>query len=139
MVLEAVLVRNVTLPETIQQAINDKLGAEQLALKMKFVLAQAEAQAQKQMIEQRAESDRARIAAQSQAETNKIQAEGNAEAKRIDGQATSEYEKLIELHLTEPMLRWQEIEAMRTLGTSPNSKIIFFGGGPAPGTLLELK
>jgi regulator of protease activity HflC (stomatin/prohibitin superfamily) len=139
-VLEAVLVRNVTLPDTIQQAINDKLGAEQLALKMKFILAQAEAEAQKRLIEQKAEADRARIAAQSQAETDKIHAEGHAEATRIDAQATAEYERLIELHLTEPMLRWQEIEAMRSLGASPNSKIIFYGGArSSPGTLLELK
>lgn len=45
-VLETVLVRNVTLPETIQQAIKEKLQAEQMALKMKFVLEQTEAEAQ---------------------------------------------------------------------------------------------
>jgi regulator of protease activity HflC (stomatin/prohibitin superfamily) len=139
-VLEAVLVRNVTLPETIQQAINDKLQAEQQALKMKFVLAQAEGEAQKRLIEQKAEADRARIAAQSRAETDKIDAEGHAEAKRIDAQATADYERLVEQHLTDPMLRWQEIEAMRTLGASPNSKILFFGNGNhATGTMLELK
>jgi regulator of protease activity HflC (stomatin/prohibitin superfamily) len=138
-VLEAVLIRNVTLPETIQQAINDKLQAEQAALKMKFVLEQAKAQADKQMIEQKAEADRARIAAASNAETSKIEAEGHAEAKRIDAQATADYEKLVEQHLTDPMLRWQEIEAMRALGASTNSKIIFLGGGRSTGTMLELK
>src|SRR5579863_6973415 len=40
--LEAVLVRNVTLPEAIQAAINDKLQAEQMALKMKFTIEQAQ-------------------------------------------------------------------------------------------------
>ena len=139
-VLEAVLIRNVTLPETIQQAINDKLQAEQVALKMKFVLEQAEGEAQKKLLEQKAEADRARIAAQSQAETAKIQAEGHADATRIDAQATSEYERLVQLHLSDQMLRWQEIEALRSLGASPNSKIIFYGGGRAPpGPLLELK
>jgi regulator of protease activity HflC (stomatin/prohibitin superfamily) len=138
-VLEAVLVRNVKLPDTIQQAINDKLQAEQLALKMKFVLAQAEAEAQKRLIEQKAEADRARISAQSRAETDRVEAQGHAEAKRIDAEATAEYEKLIEAHLTDPMLRWQEIEAMRGLATSPNSKVIFVGRGGTAGTLLELK
>jgi regulator of protease activity HflC (stomatin/prohibitin superfamily) len=137
-VLEAVLIRNVTLPETIQQAINDKLQAEQQALKMKFVLAQAEAEAQKRLLEQKAEADRARIAAQSRAETDKIDAEARAEAKRIDAQATSEYERLIQQHLTDPVLRWQEIEAMRTLGAAPSSKVIFLGGGRAT-PMLELK
>lgn len=139
-VLEAVLVRNVTLPETIQQAINEKLQAEQKALKMKYVLAEAQSEAQKRLIEQKAEADRARIAAQSHAETDKIEATGRAEAKRIDAQATADYEKAIEEHLNDAMLRWQEIEAMRTLGASPNSKILFFGnGGHATGTMLELK
>jgi regulator of protease activity HflC (stomatin/prohibitin superfamily) len=138
-VLEAILIRNVTLPDTIQQAINDKLQAEQLALKMKFVLAQTEAEAQKKLIEQKAESDRARIAAESRAETDKIDAQARAEAKRVDAQATADYEKLVQQHLTEMMLRWQEIEAMRALGASPSSKIIFLGSGRANGTLLELK
>ena len=138
-VLEAILIRNVSLPDSIQQAINDKLGAEQLALKMKFVLAQAEAEAQKRLIEQKAEADRARIAAQSRAETDRIEAEGRAEATRIGAAATAEYERLIEQHLTDPMLRWQEIDALRNLATSPNSKVIFWGrNGGASGTMLEL-
>lgn len=139
-VLEAVLIRNVTLPDTIQQAINDKLQAEQQALKMKFVLAQAEGEAEKRLMEQKAEAERARIAAQSQSETDRTLAVGHAEAKRIDAQATADSEKLIEQHLTDPMLRWQEIEAMRTLGASPNSKILFFGSGNhTAGTMFELK
>jgi len=138
-VLEAVLVRNVTLPETIQQAINDKLQAEQQALKMKFVLDQAQAEAQKRLIEQNAEADRARIAAHSRAETDAIEATGRAEAKRIEAQGTSEYERLVELHLTAPMLRWQEIEALRALGAAPSSKVVFLGGTHAPAPLLELK
>jgi regulator of protease activity HflC (stomatin/prohibitin superfamily) len=138
-ILEAVLVRNVTLPESIQQAINDKLQAEQAALKMKFVLEQAEAEAQKRMIEQKAEADRARVAASSEAETTQIAARGRAEATRIDAEATAEYERLIQLHLTTPMLQWQEIEALRSLGASPNSKILFYGSGHPGGTILELK
>ena len=138
-VLEAVLVRNVTLPESIQQAINDKLQAEQAALKMKFVLEQAQAEAQKRMIEQKAEADRARVAAASEAETTQIAARGRAEATRIDAEATAEYERLIQLHLTAPMLQWQEIEALRSLGASPNSKILFYGSGHPGGTILELK
>jgi len=138
-VLEAVLIRNVTLPDSIQQAINEKLQAEQSALKMKFVLEQTEAQAQKQLIEQKAEADRARIAATSRAETGKIDAEGRANEKRVEAQATADYEKLVGMHLTDPLLRWQEIDALRALGASPSSKIVFLGGGHSTGTMLELK
>ncbi len=138
-VLEAVLVRNVTLPDTIQQAINDKLQAEQRALKMKFVLEEADGEAQKQLIEQKAEAERARIAAESKAQTDQIEANGRAEAKRIDAQATADYQRLVEPHLTDPMLRWQEIEALRVLGASPSSKVIFLGGNHASGTMIDLK
>jgi regulator of protease activity HflC (stomatin/prohibitin superfamily) len=138
-ILEGVLIRNVTLPDTIQVAINDKLQAEQQALKMKFVLAQAQAEAEKRLLEQQAEADRARIAARSHAETDKIEAEGRAEATRIGAAATAEYERLIQQHLTDPMLRWQEIEAFRGLATSPNSKVVFLGRGGGIAPMLELK
>jgi hypothetical protein len=68
------------------------------------------------MTEQKAESDRANVAALSRAETDKIDAEGRAEATRITAAATADCERLIQLHLTSPMLRWQEIEAMRIIG-----------------------
>ncbi len=48
-VLEAVLVRNVSLPVQLQAAITNTLEAEQSALKMKFVIAQQEAEDQKQL------------------------------------------------------------------------------------------
>jgi len=138
-VLEAVLIRNVVLPDTIQQAINDKLQAEQQALKMKFVLAQAEAEAEKRMLEQKAEAERARVAALAHADTDKIEAEGRAGATRITAAATADYEKLIGEHLTDPVLRWQSIESLRELAASPNTKLVFIGRGGATGTLLDLK
>jgi hypothetical protein len=46
---------------------------------------------------------------------------------------------LIELHLTDPMLRWQEIEAVRGLAASPNSKLVFLGRGNGLGPILDLK
>jgi regulator of protease activity HflC (stomatin/prohibitin superfamily) len=50
-VLEAILVRNVALPELIQRAIIDKLSEEQSALKMKFVLERAQQEAERKRIE----------------------------------------------------------------------------------------
>jgi regulator of protease activity HflC (stomatin/prohibitin superfamily) len=59
--LEAVLVRNVTLPEQLQAAITNKLEAEQSALKMKFVIAQQQAEDEKQLNATRAKAERAKI------------------------------------------------------------------------------
>lgn len=49
--LEAVLVRNVELPEAIRRAIDEKLAAEQEVLKMKYVLQVAQAQADQKRAE----------------------------------------------------------------------------------------
>jgi regulator of protease activity HflC (stomatin/prohibitin superfamily) len=137
-VLEAVLVRNVTLPDSIQQAINTKLEAEQSALKMKFVLAQSEAQEQDKLMQVKAAAERARIQAESQAEVARMQAQAAGDAKRIDGKATADYEQLVQAHLTPQILRQQEIDATRALAHSPNTKLVFLGGGGAH-TLLDLR
>ncbi|MHB2026167.1 MAG: prohibitin family protein [Elusimicrobiota bacterium] len=49
--LEAVLIRNVELPEAIRRAIDEKLAAEQDVLKMKYIIQVAQAQADKKRIE----------------------------------------------------------------------------------------
>jgi regulator of protease activity HflC (stomatin/prohibitin superfamily) len=51
LVLEAILIRNVQLPDTISHAIDEKLAAEQEVLKMKFVLDEARAVAEQRRIE----------------------------------------------------------------------------------------
>jgi regulator of protease activity HflC (stomatin/prohibitin superfamily) len=126
--LEGVLIRNVTLPDSIQTAINDKLRAEQAALKMKFVIAEAEAQATKQMVETKAESERAKIAAQSE-----------ADVKRIDAQATDDYMRITQQHINDRLLQWQKIEAMKALAASPNAKVILMGNEGKSATTVEVK
>ena len=51
LVLEAVLIRNVELPDAIRTAIDQKLAAEQEVLKMKYVLEVAKAHAEEHRIE----------------------------------------------------------------------------------------
>jgi regulator of protease activity HflC (stomatin/prohibitin superfamily) len=141
------LVRNVRLPEQIELAINNKLEAEQAALKMQFVLAQQEAENQKQLMEAKAEAERQRISADSSAEAARQQAQGtadatritaqaDADAKRLDAQATADYDKLLQPHLTPAILRALEIEATSALARSPNSKLVLGGGTHS---LLDLR
>ena len=118
LVLEAVLIRNVTLPDQIQAAINDKLDAEQKSLKMKFILEQAKQEQERQTLEATAASAR-----------SKIQAQAEADAKRIAAQATDDYQRLIQMHLNETVLKWNQIEAMKALATSANAKVILLGEG----------
>jgi regulator of protease activity HflC (stomatin/prohibitin superfamily) len=126
--LEAVLVRNVTLPEQLQAAITNKLEAEQSALKMKFVIAEQEAEDQKLLEQSHAQAERGKIDADAAAESQRTAAQGAADAKRLDAQATADYEKLVEQHLSPAMLKLQEIEAQKALAQSPNAKLVLMGG-----------
>jgi len=151
-VLEAVLIRNVRLPPSIQQAINVKLEAEQSALKMKYVLAEQEAQEQRKMMEMKAQVERDKISAESranlmrsdaqaQADAKRIEAQALADAKRTDGQAQSDYERLVALHLSPQILRLREIDGMSALAASPNSKLLFMGsdGAAKAPALIDLR
>lgn len=57
LMLEAVLIRNIELPESIREAIDKKLAAEQEVLKMKYVLEIARATADQQRIEAQGVAD----------------------------------------------------------------------------------
>jgi len=128
LVLEAVLVRNVTLPDSIQQAINNKLEAEQQTLKMKFVIERSRLEADQRLIEAKAEADR-----------EQIHAQADADAKLTAAKATAEYERLIVAHLNDSLLKWQEIQALDELAKSSNAKVILLGTGKSGTPLLEIK
>lgn len=147
--LEAVLVRNVTLPAQLQAAITDKLGAEQSALKMKYVIAEQEAEDQKALEEAKAAAERRKIdsetqataqrsAAEANADATRITAQAAADAKRLDAQATDDYEKLVAQHLTAAILKLQQIAAQKALADSPNAKLVLLNGS-AGKTVLDLR
>ncbi len=138
-VLEGVLIRNVTLPDSIQAAINDKLQAEQMSLKMKFTIDQAQKEAEKQLVDAKAETERRKMAATAQAEVERISAQGLADAKRIEAQATDDYERIVQQHMSAQMLHWQQIAAMKDLSESNNAKVIMMGGERTGGTILDVK
>jgi regulator of protease activity HflC (stomatin/prohibitin superfamily) len=127
-VIEAVLIRNVQLPDSIQAAINDKLQAEQAALKMKFVIDQQQADVQRQ-----------KIAADGEAEADHIKAASLADAKRIDAQATADSQKLLKANLNDEVLRYYQIQSQTALANSPNAKLVFVGAGAPPKTVLDMR
>ncbi len=137
--LEAVLVKNVELPPEIQNAINNKLEAEQTALKMKFVIDQAKAEGEKSLMEAKNSAERDKIAADNQAEAIRTEAKARADAKRLEGQATADYQKALQTSLSDQVLRYYQIDATRALSTSSNAKIVYAGNGPAPNTVLDLR
>lgn len=105
LVLEQLLVRNITLPNNVKTAIEEKIKAEQEAQKMEFVL-----QKEKQ----------------------------EAERKRVEAQGIADYQRIISTGLTEKQLQYEQIQVMKGLITSPNSKVIIMGGSKTP-VILDTK
>jgi len=61
LVLEQLLVRNITLPESVKKAIESKINAEQDAQKMEFVLQKEEQEAERKRVEARGIADYQKI------------------------------------------------------------------------------
>jgi regulator of protease activity HflC (stomatin/prohibitin superfamily) len=105
LVLEQLLVRNITLPATVKASIEEKIKAEQDAQKMEFVL-----QKEKQ----------------------------EAERKRVEAQGIADYQRIMSSGLTDKQLQYENIQVMKGLVTSPNSKVIIMGKGSTP-VILDTK
>lgn len=116
--LEAILIRDVVLPGEIQRAINDKLQAEQASLKEKYLIDQA-----------KQEMEKARIQAESEAERMRLRAQGEADARRIAAKAADDANKLLEQHVTDKTLKWQQLQAIERLAQSPSAKVILLPEG----------
>ena len=104
LMLEQLLVRNITLPNSVKASIESKINAEQDAKKMEFVL-------QKERQE--------------------------AERKRVEAQGIADYQRIINIGLTDQQLQYEQIKAYLELAKSPNSKVIIMGKG-AP-VILDTK
>ena len=140
--LEAVLVRNVTLPPQLQAAITEKLEAEQAALEQKSddekLLDQARAEAERKKVEAEATSQAQITAAQGAADAARIAAQAAADAKRLDAQATDDYQRIVAQHLNAAILKLREIEATKAVADSPNAKLVLMGQG-AEKTVLDMR
>jgi prohibitin 1 len=113
-VIEAVLLKSITLPRGLTQAIEQKLEAEQDAMRMQFILDQ-----------QRREAERQVIAANAKREVAVIDAEAKAQVITIEAEAQQKANELLNSSLTPGVLKMKQIEAMLALSTSPNAKTLF--------------
>jgi regulator of protease activity HflC (stomatin/prohibitin superfamily) len=105
LVLEQLLVRNITLPQSVKTTIEQKINAEQDAQKMEFVL-----QKEKQ----------------------------EAERKRVEAQGIADYQRIINIGLTNQQLQYEQIKAYLELAKSQNAKVIIMGKGDTP-VILDTK
>lgn len=105
LMLENLLVRNITLPQSVRTTIEQKINAEQDAQKMQFVL-----QKEKQ----------------------------EAERKRVEAQGIADYQRIININLTDKQLQYESIKAQLEIAKSQNAKVIIMGKGNTP-VILDSK
>ncbi len=105
LILEQLLVRNITLPQSVKATIEQKINAEQDAQKMQFVL---------------------------------LKEKQEAERKRVEAQGIADYQRIINIGLTEQQLQYEQIKAYLEIAKSPNSKVVIMGKGNAP-IILDTK
>lgn len=125
--VEEALIREIFLPDDIQQAFNQKIKIQQENEQMNFELEKTRQQAQKQKIE-----------AQGEAEAQKIKAESEAQAKLVKAKADAESQKLLSRDLSPSILQLRAIEATEKIGTSPNAKIYMGLGNSSSGNITPL-
>lgn len=108
-------IREVHLPQQLQQALDQKIQAQQQAEQQKYQLEQA-----------RVKAEQDQVAAEGQANARRAQAEGEADATRIQAEAQAEANRQLAQSLTPDVLRYQQLQ--RWDGKLP----VFSGGGATP-------
>lgn len=126
--IEAVLMKSITLPPSLSKAIEEKLSAEQDALRMEFILARERQEANRRAIEAEGRKTSVVIAAEADKSVVIIAAEGKKQASILEAEGTKEANELINKSLSNMTIKYYQIEAFKNLCTSPNAKTIITDG-----------
>jgi prohibitin 1 len=94
-VVDAILLKSITMPPQIFQAVENKLKSEQESLQMEFVIAKQKKE---------------------------------AERMQIEAEAIKNYNRTVAESLTDILVKWNSVQVLKELVTSPNSKIIVTDG-----------
>lgn len=126
--IEAVLMKSITLPPSLSKAIEDKLSAEQEALRMEFILDRERREAERRTIEAEGKKKATVIAAEADKQVVIIAAEGKRQASILEAEGTKEANDLLNKSLGPLTIKYYQIEAFKDLCTSPNAKTIITDG-----------
>lgn len=127
-IIEAVLMKSITLPAGLSKSIEAKLEAEQDALRMQFVLDRQRQEAQRQIIDAEGAKEIARIQAEGKKNAAIIQSEAKAKSNEIEAEGMKRANELVNQSLTPNVLKLKQIEAFQMLSASPNTKTIITDG-----------
>jgi len=107
-------IREVHLPDSLQQALTNKIQAQQQAEQQRYQLDQAKIKAEQDRVE-----------AEGKANALKAQAEGEAAATKIRAEAQSEANRQLAASLTPELIRYQQLQRW-------DGKLPVFTGGAMP-------
>ena len=127
-IIEAVLLKSITLPLGLSKTIEAKLEAEQDALRMQFILDRQKQEAQRQIIDAEGAKEVAKIQAEGRKNATIIDSEAKAAGSVIMAEGTKRANELISQSLTPTILKFKQIEAFEKLSVSPNTKTIITDG-----------
>ena len=138
-IIEAVLLKSITLPAGLTKSIETKLEAEQEALRMEFVLDRQKKEVERQLIEAEGVKKTNVIQSEARAESMRIEAEGRAKSIEIEAKANKNANEMLNSSISLNILKLKEIEAFIKLSSSPNTKTLITDGKGGLLNLLEDK
>lgn len=94
-VVDAVLLKSITMPPQIFQAVENKLKAEQETMQMEFTIAKQKKE---------------------------------AERMQIEAEAIKNYNRTVSESLSDVLVKWNGVQVLKELVTSPNAKVIITDG-----------
>jgi regulator of protease activity HflC (stomatin/prohibitin superfamily) len=127
-IIEAVLLKSITLPQGLSRAIEEKLQAEQDAQRMEFLKDREKKEAERKVLQAEGDKNSKIIAAEGQKRILELEAEGRANAVKIEADANTKANNMLEKRLTPQVLKFKQIEAFKELSTSPNTQTIITDG-----------
>ncbi|MFN4082137.1 MAG: SPFH domain-containing protein [Bacteroidia bacterium] len=127
-IIEAVLMKSITLPSGLAKAIEEKLQAEQDAQRMEFLKERERKDAERKIIQTEGEKQSRIIAAQAQKSVFEIEAEGRANALKTEAAAQAKANEMLNNSLTPQLIKLKQIDAFRELSKSSNTKTIITDG-----------
>jgi prohibitin 1 len=127
-IIEAVLMKSITLPGGLAKAIEEKLQAEQDAQRMEFLKVREKLEADRIILKAEGEKQARIISAEAQKRVIEIEADGRANAVKVEADAQSQANDMLNKSLTPNIIKLRQIEAFDNLSRSNNTKTVITDG-----------
>jgi regulator of protease activity HflC (stomatin/prohibitin superfamily) len=127
-IIENVLMKNISLPAGLSRSIEEKLQAEQEAQRMEFIKQKEQFDAERRIIEAQGVREAALIAADAERQRLELQARGQAAAIRLEAEAQAEANQRLQESLSDMVLRNRAIEAFMRIASQENTKMLITNG-----------